>query len=308
LRLLDLEIGSDGRNRYYLAPFRTKTGRNAPSTTRSVFGAFKALRNLILAPEGYALAYCDWNSQEIGVAAALSGDEGLWLAYATGNPYLAFAKRIGRAPEGATKKTHKATHHLFKQVTLGLLYGMSSYGLARRVNISEAAADELVRCHRATYPRFWEWAECNIDRAALGLPLMTRFGWTLQYPPNSRAVMAPRTVLNFPMQANSAEMMRYAAIRGTEIGLTICCPVHDAFLIEAPIADIEDAAAMLGLLMGDASEAVLGTGYRITTDVEIARWPSAYREEEGLELFNILSGKSAQIAVGDLPPFLGATA
>jgi hypothetical protein len=80
--------------------------------------------------------------------------------------------------------------------------------------------------------------------------------------------------------------------------------VHDAFLIEALNMDIEDAAATLKRIMGDASEAVLGAGYRIGSDVEIARWPDAYREEEGLELFNILIGESDQIADRDLPRLL----
>jgi hypothetical protein len=305
LRLIDLEIGPDGRNRYYLAPFRTKTGRNAPSTTRSIFGTFKAMRNLILAPEGYALAYCDWSSQELGIAAALSGDEALWLAYMTGNPYLAFAKTIRRAPSDATKKTHKPLHNFFKQLSLGVIYGMSSFGLARRLGISEAAAEELLRRHRSTYSRFWDWAECNVDRAALGLPLTTRFGWTLQYPPHSRAIVAPRTALNYPMQANAAEMMRAAAICASEFGLAVCCPVHDAFLIEAAIENIEDAAATLRRIMGDASEAVLGGGYRINTDIDIARWPDAYREEEGLELFNILAAETGSLETSGFARILG---
>ena len=41
------------------------------------------------------------------------------------------------------------------------------------------------------------------------------------------------------MQANGAEMMRLAAIAATEAGIEVCAPVHDAFLIAAPLSRLE---------------------------------------------------------------------
>lgn len=52
---------------------------------------------------GRAIAYVDWSSQEIAIAGALSGDEMLWQAYESGDPYIAFAKQAGLVPAGATK-------------------------------------------------------------------------------------------------------------------------------------------------------------------------------------------------------------
>src|ERR1700681_106886 len=59
--------------------------------------------------------------------------------------------------------------------------------------------------------------------------MKTVFGWRRRIgrEPN------PRSLMNFPMQANGAEMMRIAAIAGTEAGIEVCAPVHDAFLIAA---------------------------------------------------------------------------
>ena len=91
LKLNKLAVGPDGRNRTMLSPFAAKTGRNQPSTTKFVFGPAKWVRGLIKPSEGMALAYCDWSSQEIAIAAALSGDEIMWEAYASGDPYIAFA-------------------------------------------------------------------------------------------------------------------------------------------------------------------------------------------------------------------------
>ena len=105
LRLSDLPVGSDHRNRCLLSPFGTKTGRNAPSSSRFLFGLPGWLRNLILPPEGYGVAYVDWAAQEFAIAAVLSGDQRMIEAYETGDPYLAFCKQTGLAPEDATKES-----------------------------------------------------------------------------------------------------------------------------------------------------------------------------------------------------------
>ena len=74
LRLNDLAVGKDGRNRTILSAFRSKTGRNQPSNTKYIFGPSVWLRGLIKPPPGHGVAYIDWSQQEFGIAAALSGD------------------------------------------------------------------------------------------------------------------------------------------------------------------------------------------------------------------------------------------
>jgi hypothetical protein len=91
MRLADLAVGSDGRNRTILSAFRARTGRCQPSNSRYVFGPSVWLRNLIQPSEGYGVAYIDWGQQEHGIAAALSGDAALQAAYMSGDPYLEFA-------------------------------------------------------------------------------------------------------------------------------------------------------------------------------------------------------------------------
>jgi DNA polymerase I len=75
LRLNDLTVGQDGRNRCMLSAFKSKTGRNQPSNAQYIFGHSVWLRGLIRPEPGYALCYIDWEQQEFGIAAALSGDE-----------------------------------------------------------------------------------------------------------------------------------------------------------------------------------------------------------------------------------------
>ncbi len=60
--------------------------------------------------------------------------------------------------------------------------------------------------------------------------LEASFGWRL----NVGADTKPRTVMNFPLQANGAEMLRLSCILLTARGVRVCAPVHDALLVEAP--------------------------------------------------------------------------
>lgn len=209
MRLSDLAVGDDGRNRCMLSMFRSKTGRNQPSNTRFIFGPSVWLRGLIQPPEGYGLAYVDWSQQEFGIAAALSGDTAMMAAYASGDPYLAFAKQAGAVPQEATKHSHKAVRDQFKACVLAVQYGMGAESLAYRINQPTARARELLDLHRRTYRRFWAWSDGVLHQALLGGRIWMTFGWQLfvDDTPNGRSLC------NFPMQANGTEMLRLACIR-----------------------------------------------------------------------------------------------
>ena len=155
MRLNDLAVGSDGRNRCMLSAFGARTGRNTPSNTQFIFGPSVWLRNLIRPPRGYGLAYVDWSQQEIGIAAVLSGDQAMLEAYQSGDFYLALAKRTGAAPSDATRKSHGAVRELFKPCGLGIQYGMEYKSLAVRIGRPEIYARHLLQqCIGRFFARF----------------------------------------------------------------------------------------------------------------------------------------------------------
>ena len=86
--------------------------------------------------------------------------------------------------------------------------------------------------------------------------------------------------MNYPMQANGAEMLRLACCLATEQGLSVCAPVHDAILIEAPLGEIERHVAALQACMREASRHVLG-GLELGSDAKIVRWPGRYVDQRG---------------------------
>jgi len=281
LRLNDLAVGSDGRNRCLLSPFRSSTGRNQPSSAEFIFGPAKWLRFLIKPEEGRALAYIDWCQQEFGIAAALSDDKAMMEAYQSGDPYLTFAKQAGAVPEDATKKSHPKERENFKACVLAVNYGMGKESLAKRINDCPAKARELIDAHKNTYKAFWGWMEGIGNYAMQFDELRAVFGWTI----NVQGEVNPRMLKNFPMQANGAEMLRLACIMAVGKNIKICAPVHDAVLIESTIDEIENDVKKMQQVMAEASAVVLN-GFKLRTDAEIIKYPDRYVDEDGKEVWD----------------------
>jgi hypothetical protein len=285
MKLESLAVGPDGRNRTLLSPFGASTGRYTPSNTKYIFGPAVWLRGLIKPSEGRALAYIDWKSQEIAIAAALSGDPALLEAVQSGDVYLAFAKMAGLAPPDATSESHKQVRDMCKACVLGINYGMGANALALRTGLGKRESADLIRRFSQTFPVFTEWLEIAIARAQLHGYLSTRLGWILKTAAHHR----PTAQRNFPMQANGNELLRLACTLATERGVQVCAPVHDAVLIEADVDRIDDAVSEMQTAMDDASRIVLH-GLTIGTDAEIVRWPDRYADVRGREMWSRVMG------------------
>ncbi|MGC3991643.1 MAG: DNA polymerase [Chthoniobacteraceae bacterium] len=279
-RTHSLPVGSDGRNRTLLSPFASKTGRNQPKTSEFIFGAAKWMRGCIRPAAGMALAYLDYEQQEFGAAAALSGDRQMQAAYNSGDPYLAFAKQAHAVPQTATKGSHPQEREQFKACALGVQYSMTIQGLAKSARLSADRAAQLYQLHRRTYPKYWNWSDAVLDAAIDHGKLAAVFGWQVLID----GKINPRFLRNFPLQANGAEMLRLACIFADQAGVSICAPVHDALLIEAHCEQIEDHVARCREAMLKASREVLG-GFELRVEEEIIHYPNHFP----------LSGKSQQM-------------
>jgi hypothetical protein len=280
MRLNELSVGSDGFNRCLLSAFRSKTSRNQPSNTKFIFGPSVWLRFLIKPPLGWGVAYLDWVQQEFGIAAALSGDPNMVEAYQTGDSYLAFAKQAGAVPPDATKNTHRAVREQFKQCVLGVQYGLEEQSLAVRIGQPAILARQLLRLHYEIYCVFWKWSDAVLDHAMLYGWQSTLFGWRNWVFPDPN----PRSIRNFPMQAHGAEMLRLACCLGTENGVRVCAPIHDAVLIMAPISQLQAHVTAMCSYMEKASEIVLG-GFKLNTEAKTVVYPNRYTDPRGEEMF-----------------------
>jgi len=281
LRLNALQVGTDGRNRCLLSPFSSITSRNQPSTNRFVFGLSKWARGLVQPLPGRALAYIDWSQQEFGVAAALSKDKNMMAAYESGDPYLEFAKQAGAVPEEATKKSHPQEREQYKLCVLATQYGMGAEALAQSLKQPVLRAKQLLAAHRRIYKQFWNWSDNTYNYAISSNSIQTVYGWRQIVKPD----LNPRSIRNFPMQANSAEMLRIACILMAGRGIYLCAPVHDAILIEANEAEINQEAQVAMECMTQASSYVLN-GFELGSETEVIRHPDRFLNDADLEFWN----------------------
>jgi DNA polymerase family A len=256
-----IPIGRDGRKRPSLFPFGTATGRNAQA--KSLFNAHASMRSFMKFPEDKIGLYDDWRTQEVGIAAARSGDPQLAKDYRAGDIYHALALMCGITSLDA--KSWKATpegksqRQRMKSLQLGINYGMGVLSLSRGLDRHPMIGSEVIIRHQQRHPTYWSWRANIVQRAMLERVIVSDFdGWPLHIStsPNKR------TLYNFPMQSGGAEMLRLAANRLCDAGLVPSMLVHDGILFEL---DNEEEVEHANEIMRAAGTEVCG-GFEIGVD------------------------------------------
>jgi len=132
---------------------------------------------------------------------------------------------------------------------------------------------------------FWRWSDAAVDCAMLRGSISTVFGWTRHVGENPN----PRSLRNFPCQANGAEMLRLACCFATERGVEVCAPVHDAVLITAPLDHLDADIARMQVCMAEASRIVLN-GFEVRTEVKRVDYPDRYADPRGAVMWDKVVG------------------
>jgi DNA polymerase family A len=269
-----LPIGRDGRNRPSLFPFCTTTGRNAHA--KSLYNCHAGMRSFMRF-DTHAV-YLDFRTQEVGVAAALSGDQALIEAYLAGDVYHSLALICGLTSERdpqCWKADNSTQRQRLKALQLGINYGMGVPSLAKGLDRHPLIASEIIIRHKQTYPRFWEWREEKVQDAMLARHIESVFGWPLRITssPNKR------TLYNFPMQSGGAEMLRLATVRLCDAGLIPSMLVHDGILLE--VNGQEQIAQAADIMRGAGRDVC--NGLEIGVDVDQLLAPGdRYRDKRPL--------------------------
>ena len=282
MKLNNLSVGQDGRNRCPLKPFKSRTSRNQPSTSKFIFGPSVWMRSLIKPEKGRGLSYIDYSQQEFAIAGALSGDENMKSTYRSGDPYLAFAKLAGVVPENATKSSHPTERELFKQCVLGVQYGMGARSLALSAGVKLEQARQLLKHHKRVFADFWRWSDDIVKKAARKGYLVSRLGWKIHI---KQKYSNERSIRNFLMQSNGAEILRLAISMGVDGGLSITAPVHDAIMLESSAENLVDDTDKAKAFMVEAGRQILNE-FELRVDDEKVYWPDRYEDERGRAMWN----------------------
>jgi DNA polymerase I-like protein with 3'-5' exonuclease and polymerase domains len=170
---------------------------------------------------------------------------------------------------------------------------MGEESLAAKINQPVARARQLLSLHKQTYRTFWKWSDSAVDEALLNGRLWSVFDWQILVTQNINA----RSLRNFPMQANGAEMLRVACILMVDAGIRVCAPVHDALLIEAPVDQLDRTVAKAQAIMRRASSIVLN-GFELGSDAKLIVYPDRYMDERGTRMWEAVMG----IVQGQIEP------
>jgi hypothetical protein len=276
LRRFAPAVGADNRNRTVLWPFQSKTGRTQPRTREFLFNSSKSLRPLIRPEPGRAIAYLDYAAEEFAIAGALSGDENMLDAYRSGDPYLYVAKAVGAAPPEATKASHPWVRGVYKVLLLAVQYGMGVEGLAERLGIHRLDAKALLHQHRTMFADYWRWSDAWYVAACFSGTVRSVFGWEMHVGSDA----TERSMRNWPIQTAGSEILRAACVLADQVDVGLLMPMHDAVMIEAPLAEIDRAVALTRECMKRASRLVLNGFELLADDPKVFRYPDRYREED----------------------------
>lgn len=205
--------------------------------------------------EGYeCLLTADYSQIEMRIMAHLSGDQALIDAFRSGEDLHRYVAALvhGITPEEVTPQQRS---HV-KAMSYGLAYGLSTYGLARQLGISNAEASELRDAYFARFGAVHAYLESVVEQAR-------RDGWTetilgrRRYLPDltsdnrQRREMAERAALNAPIQGSAADIVKKAmvevaaALEAGGLRSRILLQIHDELLLEVAPGEAEAVEALV---------------------------------------------------------------
>lgn len=282
--------------------FNQKTGRTSPLPSRGFILNLPAwVRSSIKPKEGNVLIGMDWSQQEIAIAAALSNDSNYINLYNNkeGDVYLALAKMAKSAPESATKSSHSEIRQVFKAIQLGIGYGKGLKSLANDIyNVSRDSegkpvmskeqalsySEEILNWHKSTFSDYWYWLAESANQARKYGYMKSLDGWIYLVPESVK----PTQLMNFPMQANGAAILRRAIIRARfKPRLDVICTLHDAIYINARECEAELAITDLRECMDLACDDILRGKIKIRTEVSVYNSKDGYTCEKGFEILEM---------------------
>lgn len=176
----------------------------------------REIRKAFIPEPGCLFFSADYSQIELRIMAHLSGDERMIQDFRDGRDiHAATAARVfGKAIEEVTRDERRKA----KTANFGIIYGISAFGLAERMEVSRTEARDLIDSYFRTYPRVKEYMDESIELARQRGYIETVFGRRRYLPDiNSRNAVvrgyAERNAINAPIQGTAADIIKLAMIR-----------------------------------------------------------------------------------------------
>lgn len=176
----------------------------------------REIRKAFIPEEGEIFFSADYSQIELRIMAHLSGDEHMIEAFNAGHDvHAATAARIFHKD---IKDISKDERRKAKTANFGIIYGISAFGLAERMDVSRTEAKELIDSYFEMYPKIKDYISKAVDTAREKGYIETEFGRRRYLPDiNSRNAVvrgyAERNAVNAPIQGTAADIIKIAMIR-----------------------------------------------------------------------------------------------
>jgi DNA polymerase I len=230
-------------------PIRTEVGR--------------PVRGCFVAESGARLLSADYSQVELRVLAHVAGEERLREIFARGEDvHAATAAEVFNVPR---EEVDVGQRSKAKMVNFGIVYGLTGFGLADRLNIPRGEGEEFVARYLDRFPAVRAFREETIERAQADGYVTTLMGRRRPIPelrsgnPNTRR-LGERLAVNTVIQGTAADIIKVAMVRCQatlgEAGMStrLVLQIHDELLFEGPAGEMEEATEVVRTQMCRAYE------------------------------------------------------
>jgi len=230
----------------------------------------------------YLLLSADYSQIELRLMAHLSKDESMLEAFVQGKDiHTATAAKIYGIPESEVTKDMRSKA---KSANFGIIYGISSFGLARNLNILVSEAKQLIDSYFASYPGVKTYMDTAIAEARNNAFVSTLFGRRryLADINSSNGVVrgvAERNAINAPIQGSAADIIKlamielYNQIKIRNLKSNLVLQVHDELLLNVHKSEIDLVKPLVKECMENAAK----LSVKLTVEADVAEnWLDAH--------------------------------
>ena len=253
-------------------PVRTQEGRN--------------IRKTFIAKEGCQLLALDYNQIELRLFADFSGESSMLQAFSRGEDIHALT--ASRVFQVALDAVDANMRRQAKAINFGIIYGMSSFGLAQQLSITNTQAKGFITAYFEEFPELKRYQETLLEQARTSGFVATPFGRRLYLGDihhRNAAVRkhAERQAINAPIQGSAADMIKRAmiaidhALCQKKLAAQMVLQVHDEIVLEVPSAQTEETALLVAGLMENASKPIYNMKVPLKVDYAVGQnWDEAH--------------------------------
>ena len=246
----------------------------------------RQIRQAFIAERGKVLISADYSQIELRLLAHMADVEALKSALSENADIHAMtAAEIFGIP---LKQISPDERRSAKAINFGIIYGMSSFGLARQLAIPVGEADAYIKSYFRRFPGIKEYMEATKEMAREIGYVETIFGRRCHFPHirdknAARRNFSERAAINAPIQGSAADLIRRAmifmpaALAQKKLATTMLLQVHDELVFEAPQKEAKKAGEIIAQIMREAAEPAVYLSVKLDVAVKAAKnWDEAH--------------------------------